>query len=84
MTAGFTRCQKVLHDYKISEHVLDAAESNTDFSEWGQSHLDFQNEVRVPNIDILDATVVSLVFDTSDNPGLLSYSTTVILKFKLK
>ena len=23
-------------------------------------------------------------FDTSDNPGLLSYATTVILKFKLK
>ena len=23
-------------------------------------------------------------FDTSDNPGLLSYATTVVLKFKLK
>ena len=35
-------------------------------------------------IKIIIRTIKENKFDTSDNPGLLSYATTVTLKFKLK
>ena len=33
---------------------------------------------------IIITTIKENKFDTSDNPGLASYATTIILKFKLK